>query len=304
MSDSLNVFYFLVSNMGKIKNVSDEVKKSILKKTIMLCIKGEKVTEIRRGSNFRESSLLSKINYLIQDKLLLKLLQESFFEIENQVMPEKDLIEFYILYFELCSFIRGKEEKYPLQISNDAIVEKLALKDVYLFSQSMIPVRDSEKILPVQILLKQIQHFGKKSLFQEIKFRHLENTTRIDVFNIYFMSAVDSGDFKSFQEGYYELIKYDITQKEIIEHINKNSIYFYFRSENMKKIIEFFIKSDDDKIDEIVLNLFSTRHFDQELYQQIRSNYNNPKLKSIDRIFKQNQPIISTKRFTAIKTKK
>jgi len=283
-SDSLNVFYFLVSNMGKIKNVSDEVKKSILKKTIMLCIKGEKVTEIRRGFNFQENSLLSKINVLVQDKLSFKLLQESVIEIENQKMSQKDFIEFYILYYELCSLRRGKEDEHPLKITNISKVNELALKDVYLFSQSMIPVRDRNKILPIEILLEQMKYFGKKSLFEEMKFRHRENTTRIDVFNIYFMSAIETGDFKSFKEGYQILLDNNVTQKEILQHEKSTSLYFYFRSENLKKLIDFYLKSDDDKIDQVILNLFSTRPFDKEAYEELRSSYKNPKLKAFDQI--------------------
>jgi len=61
-------------------------------------------------------------------------------------------------------------------------------------------------------------------------------------------------------------------------------LYFYFRSENLKKLIDFYLKSDDDKIDQVILNLFSTRPFDKEAYEELRSSYKNPKLKAFDQI--------------------
>lgn len=296
-SDSINVFYFLVSNLIKIKNVSDNVKKSILKKTIILCIKGEKVTEIRRGFHFRENSLLAKINLLVQDKDSLKLLQDSMFEIENQKLSQKDLIEFYILYYELCSLRRGEGDEHPLKIANFAKVQELAIKDVYLYSQALIPTRDRAKILSIDILLNHIKYFGKKSLFQEMKYRHRENTTRIDVFNIFLMSAIESGNFIEFKEGYEILQVNGVSHKEILQHQKDTRLYFYYRSENLKKLIDFYLLSDD-KIDEIIVTLFSARHIDREAYEEIRSHYRNLKLKKLDQIFnrKEHQPPTHAKR--------
>ena len=284
-TNSLNVFYFLISNFNKFVNVSDSVKKNILKKTILLCIKGEKVTELRSGFNFEENSLLAKINLLLANGKSLKLLQDVIFEFENDGLSEKNLIEFYIFYFEVCSINRYKENENSLKIEKTSTVKELAYKDIHLFSQFIISDRKKDEILSTQILLDQIEHFGTKSLFTDLKFRHRENVTRIDTFDIYLMSAIESFDYEPFKLGYFQLIDAGLKNQQILEHVKKTRLYFFHRPENFEKLMSFFLKSDENKIDEIIINLIRTRPSMKLAYQNYRSKNKNPKLKVIDEIF-------------------
>lgn len=284
-TNSLNVFYFLISNFNKFINVSDNVKKNILKKTIILCIKGEKVTELRSGFNFEENSLLAKINLLLTNTKSLKLLQEVIYEFENDGLSEKDLIEFYIFYFEVCSINRNKSIQNPLSIKNNSKVNELAYKDLYLFSQFIISDRKSDEILPIQILLDQIEHFGTKSLFTDLKFRHRENVTRIDTFDIYLMSAIDNSDYANFKSGYFKLIDSGLKNENILDHVKKTRVYYFHRPQNFEKVMTFFLKSDEAKIDEIIINLIQTNQSIKNAYQNFRTKNKNSKLKMIDEIF-------------------
>lgn len=284
-TNSLNVFYFLISNFNKFVNFSDSVKKNILKKTILLCIKGEKVTELRSGFNFEENSLLAKINLLLTNVKSLELLQEVIYEFENDGLSEKNLIEFYIFYFEVCTINRNGETQNLLKIDKITQVKELAYKDIHLFSQFIISDRNRNKILPIQILLDQIEHFGTKSLFTDLKFRHRENVTRIDTFDIYLMSVIESSDYISFKSGYYQLLDSGLKNQQILDHVKKTRIYFFHRPENFNKVIDLYLKSDVVQIDEIIVNLIGTIPTMKLEYQNYRLKNKNPKLKIIDEIF-------------------
>lgn len=284
-TNSLNVFYFLISNLKKFVNVSDIVKKEILKKTILLCLKGEKVTELRNGFHFEENSLLAQFNQLLENNNSFKLFQETMFEFEDDGLNEKDIIEFYIFYFEVCSMNRNKENKNILKIKNDQKVKELAYKDIHLYSQLIISGRDKSRLLPLKVLLDQIEHFGTKSLFTDLKFRHRENVTRIDTFDIYLMSAIESSDYETFKSDYFKLLENGLKDQQIIDHVKKTRVFYFHKADNFEKIITFFLKSDNIKIDDIIVGLIGTRPSMKLVYDRIRANNKNSKLKILDELF-------------------
>jgi hypothetical protein len=283
-TNSLNVFYFLISNFTKFVNVSDVVKKNILKKTILLCIKGEKVTELRKGFHFEENSLLAKINLLIYNNNSFKLLQETIFEIEDDGLSEKDLIEFYIFYHEVCSLsdnIKGN----PLKTKNKINIEELSKKDIHLYSQLFVSFRDRNVILPIKILLDQMKHFGVNSLFTDLKFRHRENVTRIDIFDIYLMSAIESSDYDSFHNGYFELLKKGLNKEQALEHVKNTRLFFFHRGESFEKVLNFYLKSTNKDIDDVIIRLIRKGSEMKNAYLKYRLTNKNPKLKAIDEIY-------------------
>lgn len=281
-SGSLNVFYFLVSNLAKFTNVSETVKRKVLTETIKLCIKGEKVTELRKGFRFEENSLLAKMNKLIENESTKKLLQEVLNNLEDTLNVESELIEFYILFYEIGTFHNGKE--HPLQIKNFAKVKELSTKDLHLFSQYVIGGKKKKEVLPINIIFDQMKYFGNKSIFETLKFHHRENVIRIDTFTIYFISIIENSDINTLQNIYSKMISNGITQSQIMKHVQSNRVYFFHRPENFEKIINLFLNSNDSKLDEIILATLDKQS--KNLYQSFRGGNKNPKLKVTDLIFK------------------
>lgn len=282
-SGSLNVFYFLISNLAKLNNVSEGVKKTVIIKTFQLCIKGEKVTEIRKGFHFEENSLLAKINKLIENDSTKKILQEVVYHFENTLTSENELIEFYILFYEIGTFHIGKE--HPLLINNIIKVENLSTKDLHLYSQSVIGGKKKNIGLKPDILINQMRYFGNDSIFQELKFHHRENATRIDTFNIYLMNIIENSDIETLKIIYSEIVSAGVSHKEILQHVKTNRVYFFHRPENFDKILNLFLKSDDAKLDEIILDTLDKKTV-KNLYQNFRNLNKNPKLKITDAVFK------------------
>jgi len=244
-SNNLNIIYFLIGNLQKFINVSNKVKKNIILKAIQLCIRGEKITESKMSFNLDENSLIGKIYLLTKDENLLKMLQDIFNELETSDISEKELIELYILYYEICSFKNSSEVN--LLISNISQAEKLACKDIHLYSQVFLK-RNAINILSINILVDQIGYFGKKSIFQEIQFKHRKNVSRIAIFSIFLINSIEKTNFKEFNKGISTLIQYGVTYKEIINHIKKDDLHYYYSQSNLENVIKFYILSNDENI--------------------------------------------------------
>lgn len=282
-SNSLNVFYFFVSNLAKFNNVSEKIKRNVLTKTIQLCMKGEKVTELRKGFHFEENSILAKINQLVDNELTKKILQEVIFNFETELKKESDLIEFYILYYEIGTFRSGQE--HPLTIKNLKIVKELATKDLHLFSQSVIVGKQKGRILPLYIIVDQMKYFGPSSIFEQLKFHHRENVSRIDTFSIYLIDIIEKADIEFLISIYDQMISNGITQEQILKHIRGNRLYFFHRPENFEKILNLYLDSKHLHLDEIILATIDKKS-GKNLYQNFRASNKNPKLKYTDIFFK------------------
>jgi len=285
-SHSLDVFYFLISNLSKFNNVSIDVKKEIIKRTIMLCIKGEKMKNaIRREFHFKENSILYKLNLLQSDKETQILLQDIFLNLENDGLNEKQEIELYNLFYEVISFDYRTSNTISLTIRNKKRVEELASKDILLYSNVYLSKNIKAGKIDISILINQIENFGHKSLFTYIPLRHSENRRRIDTFDLYLLSIIEDNNFDSFKSDIKNLMEHGLKFEYMLEHVKGTRLLYYSRSHGLEKILKLYIKSDDKNIDEILVHIIRR---DQEMkvaYDKFRSENKHPKLKEIDKIF-------------------
>ncbi|TPE46257.1 NACHT domain-containing protein [Pontibacter mangrovi] len=286
-STSLNVFYFLVSNLSRINNTSNQTRKNIITKTISLCIKGEKITERGKRLPFDESSILFKIYQLQVYPELSTILQDVIYEFEDSIADEKTLIEFYNFYYELISLFHRRRIANSLKIKNEDRVKVLAYKDLLLFSHYYVTPSSSlaDRALSVHVLKDQIENFGVKSLFKDMKLKYRENATRIDTYNQYLFRIVENEDYEKFKSDYYELVQYGLRHEYIMNHIKDSRLYFFFRSEGFEKVLKMYIKSDDSLLDEILINLIRKGSEMKIAFDSFKSKYNHPKLKQIDKLF-------------------
>lgn len=282
-SDHLNVFYFLVSNLPKFVNVSDPIIKRILKKTILLCIKGEKVTELRLGQ-FEENSLLTKIFLLQNSDNIFRILQEVVYELEDDELSEKDLIELYIFCCEIETLNHKIDANNKLKIKNKNSIKELCYKDLHLFCQ-LIPIRKKEEVLDAKILLEQIEHFGTKSLFKELRFRHRENVFKICTYDIYILSIIENLSFDTLQSDYTRFLSAGLRHEQILEHVKSTRLYFFHRSDGFEKLLRLYLKSNSKELDEIILGLVRQDSEMRNAYERFRAGNNSSKLRVIDKIF-------------------
>lgn len=287
-SHSLDVFYFLITNLAKFNNVSTEVKSEIIKKTIMLCIKGEKMkNSIRREFHFEENNILFKLNLLQSDKETLKLLQEVILNLENDGLSEKQQIELYNLYYEIISFDYRRKYNGQLTINDKKRVKELATKDILLYSNVYLSKKSREEKIDVSVLINQIENFGQKSLFAYIPLRHSENSRRIDSFDLYLLHILEESNYETFKSDLQKLMEHGLKVEHIMDHIKGTKLLYFTRSHGLDKILKLYIKSYDKTIDDILIKIIRRDHEMKVAYGKFRSENNHPKLKNIDRLFGQ-----------------
>ncbi len=281
-TNSIDVFYFLISNISSYTNISDEIKELIIKKTIWACIKGEKLAKQNKKVRFEENSIVSKIHLLSKKDDYFNLVQKVITEMESEVSVEKKQIEFYNFYFELTSFEYMPEKK--IEVQNTQLIEELSLKDSYLFSNYNL--RNGIKNLSSDLLIKQIEYFGIKSLFKDIDFKFRENIKRVNLFDIFLISVIENQDVNKFSETYQVLFNYGIKEDTIINHMKETRVYYFHRDTGFKNLLDIYVKSQDNILDKIIISLIETMPDKQSDYEKYRNDNKSRKLKTIDEIFK------------------
>lgn len=282
--NSINVYFFLVSNLSKFINASNTVKKKIVYNTISSCINGEKVTTKKKSTYFEEYSLIYKICMLQNNRESSQLLQEVFDKIESERGTETEKISFYQFYFELASLNRFELVTFPIKLSSDVKVKKLAYKDLYLYSNVFVG-RIPDNVLDRSILIDQIEYFGVRSLFNDIKLKYRKNTRRINSFDIYLIGFIETLSFERLKEDFYALQEYGLSLELILPHAKSNRTFFFQRSEGFEKLLRFYLKSNDSNIDKIIIALMDLKLDKKPMYESFRTKFNNPKLKYIDSLF-------------------
>ena len=99
------------------------------------------------------------------------------------------------------------------------------------------------------------------------------------------MSIIEKSDYESFKTSYPQLLELGIENIIIIEHVKKSRVFFFFRDDTLDKLLNFFLKSDNTKIDELICTLIENNNSNKSDYDIYRLKHKNPKLKKIDEIF-------------------
>ena len=173
-----------------------------------------------------------------------------------------------------------------LKIKNKRKLKELSYKDLHLFCQSIVPRKNKDEVISINVLLDQIEHFGTKSLFKNLKFRHRDNVFRIDTFDIYLMSVIENLDYEAFQEDYFKLLKAGLRHDQILDHVKSSKLFFFHRGEGFEKLLNFFLKSNNKELDDIILGLVRNIGEMRITYEKFRETNSNSKLRIIDKIFK------------------
>jgi hypothetical protein len=288
-SNSIDVFYFLVSNIASIVNVSDDIKVKILRRTIELCIKGEKISKKSTKFSFEENSVIVKIYDLREDPIIKEIIQNLVYEFEKGLTTEKKLIDFYNFLFELKSLESSEEE--CIKFKNSEKVNELALKDNFLFLQVFVKYDNDRKSLKSETLIQQIENFGTKSLFKDFDFKYRENVTRINTFDFFLMTIIENQDSEGFVNCLNEIKNFGIKTAQIIKHVKETRLYYFHRGKGFTKILDLFVKSQDETLDTVLKNLIRNNAEMRNLYEKYKKEKPNNKLKQIDELFKKNQPL-------------
>ncbi|HWD87039.1 MAG TPA: NACHT domain-containing protein [Mucilaginibacter sp.] len=284
-SSSLDVFYFLISNIVRFKNISRAVRKKIILRTIMLCIKGEKMKNSGQlRLSFDEGSIVFKLHLLLNDTIHSIILQEIFTELESEKLTEKQLVELYNLHFEISSYYEPTKEK--LIVAKKEQLLDISTKDLLLYSHVNFGHDIRKRKLSIDVLFNQIEYFGTKSIFNYISFRYTETSQRIDTFDLFLINAIELNDYDLLRNVLYGISQYGLKEEAITNHVRITNVYYFIRSHNLDKILKLFLKSKDRLVDKVLMLLLNRSDNNMQFaYQKFKTENSHPKLRLVDKIF-------------------
>ncbi|MCE3294726.1 MAG: hypothetical protein K0R65_440 [Crocinitomicaceae bacterium] len=278
-SNSLNAFYFLISNLPKLINIGDDIKKDVIRKTIHLCIQGQKMSKISHNSSQDKENLFKKIILLQKNHETSNLFQQVLLEFED-LKSEKELIEFYIWFHELLSIKELQGLGNLIEIKNERKLLDCALKDILLYSLALISL--PKKPVTIKILLDQIDIFGVESIFKDIRFRHMENVSRINTFCLFMRTIAENKNYTDLESAYENMIKRGVKHEEMIKQLKALNGFY-----DIDGLFELFLISENKKIDEIIIAGISIDQDSYSTYEDLKLSTNNKKLDTIEHIFEE-----------------
>lgn len=282
-TDSIDVYYFLISNVSNIDNLSNSIKKIIIRKSIDFCLNGEKIKNDINDFFHEEKSLLGKLaSILVYDneyKLFVNVLNEMEMEYESN---NKKFSELYCFLIELKSLIEIFGFNINLDFINDEIVKRLSCEDIFIFCSGKV-FRNRNNY--PEILKEQIKFFGTESIVKSIKYKIRENVVRLSTFDIIMIDCIDNQN-NDILAQVYEIIKENGLQYEyLISNTAKIGIGFYRKKENVEKALKCYLQIKDEEIKNIIIKCIRLDATSRRHYAQIKGNFKIPQQRILDKIF-------------------
>ena len=178
-SNNIDVYYFFVSHIFKITNVSDDIIRNVIKKTIISCIDGKRISSKTRNAKFtfEENCIVRKISNLQKYTRIAPILQSVLINIEESLTDKQKQINFYNLYFEILSV--SPKVKNSLEIANQNLCLDLSKEDKLLYSNVIVRTDD---YIDISKLIEYNNIFGKEVIFESIDLKFRTDVFRVDLF--------------------------------------------------------------------------------------------------------------------------
>jgi hypothetical protein len=270
-SEDSKISYFLISQLGKLKNIGKEVAKSILFEAINTSLKGGDIIS-KDDFSFEEDDLFIMIQRLAQQEAFESIVQEILFEIEEgiDVNNENLLTNFFIFILEINQYrnrkARAKSEIYS--INNKEALERLTKININLFTYSLLY---EENI--IQEIEDEIRLFGLNSVFKGVNYKFLSGTRRLALFNIYLRrnkfisSEIIKDEIQRFN-------KMGLTIELIERHISDK--VFIANSANLYNLIKLYLTNNDNDV-EVFSKLILSYHDKKNIKKYISDFKSNVK---------------------------
>jgi len=287
-TSNIDVLYFFVSHIFRTNNVSDNTIHDILKKAIVSCIDGKKITSRVKNSknSLEENCIVRKISNLQKYPRIAPILQSVITEIEKSLTDEQKQINFYNLYYEIDS-VTPREVKIRLIITNQELCAELSKKDKLLCSNEFVKKDDyieTSKLIEYQNL------FSRESIFDTIDLKYRTNVYRVDLFSIYLWRVFEFSTIRQFEKDLDSLIPSYYSIDDLLNGIKKSTSMFYFRKEvGMSKLFDFYKISKNKHIDMIIIALIQVDEATRQMYKNYLEKQDlkkHLKLKDLNNMFK------------------
>ncbi|NOQ25080.1 MAG: NACHT domain-containing protein [Bacteroidales bacterium] len=252
--ESPEINYFFLSVLKQTKNIGDDIKKQIIKNSILLIIK-EKDINIKKSKYLESNGFFSLICELNNNNKIKALFQEVIYNIEMELENDNDRTNLYIFLYELDSRFGFLDKNSGIKFEYKAKdkLEQLRKTNLNLFTYYY---ENSIR----KMISEQVKFFGFDSIFEDIPFKFQQNVTRLSTFYNY-LSQKDT--FSSYQEIIEDMhcfsgIGLDF---QLFGMQNRNIRIDLFLIDDfnvkIKNLIKILIKSSDERLDNFIRFIFS-----------------------------------------------
>lgn len=262
--ESPEINYFFLNILTQIKNISVNVKKQIIKNSILLIIRGKDI-KIKKNKYLESNGFFSLIGKLNRNNKIKALFQEVIYDIEMELENDNDRTDLYIFLYELDSCFSFFDENSEINFeykANDKL-EQLRKSDLNLFTEYYIHEfndYDSHKMM-----IEQVRFFGFDSIFKNIPDKFQQNSIRISIFNR-FLSRENA--FSSYQiliedMDCFAAIGLDFQlNNDRTSRFAKGIYGSYNYDEILQNLVKIFIQSTDERVDNFIRFIFSFTSLD------------------------------------------
>ena len=287
-TSNIDVLYFFVSHIFRTNNISDNTIHDILKKAIISCIDGKKITSKTKNLkiSFEENCIVKKISNLQKYPRIAPIFQKVMNEIEKSLTDEQKQINFYNLYYEIDS-VTPKEAQIRLIITNQELCTQLSAKDKLLCSNEFVK---KEEYIEANKLIEYQDLFGKESIFEPIDLKYRVNVYRIDLFSIYLLRTFEFSTIQILEKDIDFLISNYYSIDDLLNRISNNTRMFYYRKKDgLKKLFDFYKSSKNQHVDKIIIALIQVDEATKRVYREYLEHQDlkkYPKLRDLSNIFR------------------
>ncbi|MDT0149848.1 NACHT domain-containing protein [Priestia aryabhattai] len=217
--DQNEAYVFFLHILKTVKNVSEDVIESLVKDSILLSI-----NEINLDKEENEFSfdIVRKIRDLIHIPQYLEVVQRKYDEIFDEIKDDEELLlKYYIFGIEFDR--RGLRHSNKLNIHNDIFINKLRLKNKYLFSCTM----KEGDLTEIKTFISQ---FGVSDIFKPIDFVFHSKAMRAPVIDVFIHEQWFVKDEQKVLNNYKELLNLGIDKNRLMKALDRS----YFRRMRVK----------------------------------------------------------------------
>ena len=283
-TQSKNLLYFLAQNLKNIKNISDDLRYDIIKRSIVHSLNSKKLKgDAHQYLAKEESSIFLFLKKLINYDHTSRILSHVFHDLEKDIKIDTELTKLYIFYYEIMEIGKDLDISFPPLYPD--VVEKLSKKNKHLYNLYAIQFCKEPKKFR-KYFVEQITLFGKDSIFDDIHLMFKTNYLRFGLYPIYLRNVIQENSYNTFESDYLFLRDLGITASLIKRKIDHFRMLYFVQSDGFEKLIMFYNTTKIEEIEQIIFELIQNIKGSRSSFDRIKANLNPEKARKLEKILK------------------
>jgi len=295
-SNNPNLLYFLIDNIKRIKNISNEIKEFVIERTFKFCLSDKDLASMnyrKSKSIFLDDNLYSLLGEMLQIENLNILFRNVILNLDQQFKDDAELSNLYILIYEIQLYQkRYKGITIFSYISEIANHQRLLKVSRHLFILNALSPQSDVKI--IDKIKEHFIYFGH-NIFESNTLIYLKNIRITGIFGMYLTKLLRNNDSESIGVDYPIFEENGLDYEVLIDKIEMNRYFYRLGDDNFKSIITYFLKVEDIKIQKILEAILKKADFQEKVYREIKqtnTSSNNVKFSILDKIFEKKKMIL------------